>query len=74
MTDNDNTTGTPKSSVLTTIGSFYKRNERRILITTTILSTGSAVLMRSGIASHNEFLKEKGLYDEFYNVLAEDVL
>jgi hypothetical protein len=47
---------------------FVKRNERRILITTTVVSTTAAVVMRSGIAQHNEFLRERGLFDEFYNL------
>lgn len=49
------------------VKNFVKRNERRILITTTVVSTTAAVLMRTGIAQHNEFLKQHGLYEQFYN-------
>lgn len=45
---------------------FYLRNERRILITTTVAVTSVAVLMRVGIKQHNDFLKEHDLYDMFY--------
>jgi len=61
-----------KTSPVAATINFVKRNERRILITTTVLSTTAAVMMRSGIAQHNEFLKQHDLYDEFYT-LTEDV-
>ena len=50
---------------------FLKRNERRILITTTVVSTTAAVVFRGGIAQHNEFLKQHGLYEQFYNIAEE---
>lgn len=59
---------TVKTSRVTSVKNFLVRNERRILITTTVVSTTAAVLMRSGIAQHNEFLKEHGLYDQFYAI------
>ncbi len=46
---------------------FVKRNERRILITTAVTATTAAVVMHFGIKQHNEFLKENGLFDAFYN-------
>lgn len=45
---------------------FVKRYERRVLITTTIVATTAAVLMSRGVKSHNEFLKEHNLFDEYY--------
>lgn len=54
-----------------TLANFVKRNERRILIATTVVSTTAAVVMRTGIAQHNEFLKEHGLYDQFYALTDE---
>lgn len=45
-----------------------RKHERKILIATTVISTGLAIGMRSGIAQHNAFLKEKGLYEEFYDL------
>lgn len=44
------------------------RNKTKILVTTTVVATGAAALMRIGIKQHNEFLKEKGLYEEFYKM------
>lgn len=55
-----------KQNPVVRVKNFYLRNERRILITTTVVSTTAAVLMRTGIAQHNEFLKQHGLYDQFY--------
>ena len=49
----------------------WKKHERKILIATTVTSTGLAVLMRTGIAQHNAFLKEHGLYDQFYAITDE---
>mgnify|MGYP003436079257 CR=1 FL=1 len=51
---------------IATVGKTLKRHERKILITITVVSTTAAVLMRTGIAQHNAFLKEQGLYDQFY--------
>lgn len=55
-----------KQNPVKRIGNFVKRNERRILLTTTVVSTTAAVMMRTGIAQHNEFLKQHGLYEQFY--------
>lgn len=57
---------TTKKSPVTSVKEFVARNERRILATTTVVSLTAAVVMRSGIAQHNEFLKEHGLFEEFY--------
>jgi hypothetical protein len=51
---------------LTSIKKFYVRNERKILVTTAVVATTAAVLMRTGIKQHNDFLKEHDLYEEFY--------
>lgn len=48
----------------------WKKHERKILIATTVTSTAAAVVFRSGIAQHNAFLKEQGLYEQFYNIEA----
>lgn len=62
---------TAKQSPVAAAVNFVKRNERRILIATTVVSTTAAVVMRSGIAQHNEFLKQHGLYEEFYDLTSE---
>lgn len=60
-----------KKSPLTSVKGFVVKHERKILVTTTVVSTTAAVLMRTGIAQHNAFLKEKGLFEEFYNLTNE---
>lgn len=60
------TTVTTKPNLAQKAVAGWKKHERKILIATTVTSTAAAVLMRSGVAQHNAFLKEKGLYDEFY--------
>lgn len=61
----------PKQNPVRTFVNVVKKHERKILITTTVLSTTAAVLMRSGLAQHNAFLKEHGLYEQFYAVTEE---
>lgn len=51
---------------ITSAVKFVKRNERRILYTVAIAGVASTALMRVGLKQHNEFLKEKNLYEEFY--------
>lgn len=48
------------------------RNKTKILATTTVVATGAVVLMKIGLTQHDNFLKEKGLYDEFYAMTDED--
>lgn len=61
----------PKPNFLKKAVASVKKHERKILITTTVISTTAAVLMRSGISQHNAFLKEHGLYDQFYALTDE---
>lgn len=53
------------------IAGVWKKHERKILITTTVISTVIAVGSRTGIAQHNAFLKEKGLFNEFYDLATD---
>lgn len=57
-----------KQNPVATIKNVLKKHERKILIATTVVSTTSAVLMKTGLAQHNAFLKEHGLFDEFYGL------
>lgn len=61
-----------KQNPVRTLVNGVRKHERKILITATVISTGAAVMMRSGIAQHNAFLKEHGLYEQFY-ALTEEV-
>lgn len=53
---------------LASVKQFVARNERKILVTTAVVTTTAAVVMRLGIKQHNDFLKENGLYEKFYEV------
>lgn len=59
---------TVKTSRFARAKNVYVRNERRILLTVTAVSLTANVVMRTGISQHNDFLREHGLYDQFYNV------
>lgn len=60
-----------KQSPVATLKTLVRKYERPILITATVVSTTVAVLSRSGIHAHNEFLKEHGLFDQFYAITDE---
>lgn len=62
------TTAAPKQNPVVRTKNFVKKHERKILITTTVVSTTAAVVFRTGLAQHNEFLKQHGLYEQFYNI------
>ena len=61
-----------KQNPVRTFAKTVRKHERKILITTTVISTTAAVMMRSGLAQHNAFLKEHGLYEQFYALTDED--
>ena len=48
------------------------RNQTKILATATVLATGAALLFRLGSKEKDDFLKEHGLYEEFYAMTDED--
>lgn len=50
---------------------FVVKHKTAILVTALVVTTTTCVLMRSGIAQHNQFLKDHELYEEFY-ALYED--
>lgn len=43
-----------------------KRNRVRILTYSTLALGGAVAIQRTGLKQHDDFLKEKGLYNEFY--------
>lgn len=53
---------------IVTAKNFVVRNERKILVTTAVVTTTAAVLMKTGIKQHNEFLREHDLFDKFYEL------
>lgn len=60
-----------KQNPVRTLVNGARKHERKILITATVVSTTAAILMRSGLAEHNAFLKEHGLYEQFYALTDE---
>jgi hypothetical protein len=62
-----------KPNVRQRLAAGWKKHERKILIATAVTSTTAAVVFRSGIAQHNAFLKEHGLYEQFYELTEETV-
>jgi hypothetical protein len=48
------------------------RNKTKILGTIAVVSTTAVAIQRYAINQHNDFLKEKNLYDEFYILNEED--
>lgn len=55
-------------STTQTVTEFVRRHKIAIAITGTAAVTAAACLAmnQEAIKQHNEFLKEKGLFDEFY--------
>jgi hypothetical protein len=41
-------------------------NKTKIMGTALVITTGAAVIMKLALKQHDDFLKEKGLYDEYY--------
>lgn len=60
-----------KQNPVAVIKKSLKKHERKILITATVVSTGYAMLMRSGVAQHNDFLRQHDLFEKFYDMPAE---
>lgn len=57
-----------KQNPVRSLVNAVKKHERKILVTTAVLSTAACVAMRSSISKHNAFLKEHGLYEQFYAI------
>jgi hypothetical protein len=47
-------------------------NKTKILGTIAVVATTAVAIQRYGLKQHDQFLKEKGLYDEYYTVTEED--
>jgi hypothetical protein len=51
---------------LTNLKKHFVAHQTAYAWTTAALTTTAMVLMRVGLSQHNDFLREKGLYEEFY--------
>lgn len=60
-----------KTSTVTTVKNFAVRNKTRILTTLAVASVAGNVVMYRSVKLHNEFLKENGLFDQFYALTDE---
>jgi hypothetical protein len=47
---------------------FVARHKTAILATTAVTAVTVAVVQQAGLKMHDEFLKDHGLYDEFYTL------
>lgn len=56
-----------KKSVAANVKEGFVQHRTKIAVGVAVVSTAAALLMRTGIKQHNAFLKEHGLYDQFYN-------
>ena len=45
---------------------IVRRYKTRALVTSTVISLTVVAIQQRGIKQHNAFLKDKGLYDEYY--------
>lgn len=57
---------------LATVKGFVKKNQTKILITTTVVATSAALLMKASLNSHDEFLREQDLYETYYHPDADE--
>lgn len=60
-----------KPSKLYRAKNFVQRH--KVAITVVVTSTCWIAINRSALKQHNDFLKEKGLYDEFYTSTDEEM-
>lgn len=52
---------------LTSAKNYVVKHKTAILVTSLVVTTTAAVLMRGGLKQHDEFLKNYDLYDVFYS-------
>lgn len=50
------------------IKKFWNAHKTKILVGTTVVTATVATIQAVGIRQHDEFLREKDLYDEFYTL------
>lgn len=56
----------PVNETVASIKKFWADNKGHILGTALVITTTAVALQRVGLRQHDDFLKERGLYDEFY--------
>lgn len=53
-------------TTLSKIKKHFVAHQTQYAWTTAALATTAAIILRIGLSEHNDFLKEKGLFEEFY--------
>lgn len=48
------------------VKAFVQKHKTKLLVSGLVVTTASTIIMKSGLKQHDDFLEEKGLYDEFY--------
>ena len=57
--------------ITTSIKNFYAKNEKKILlgaVSVATIATTVALVEHRGLVQHDDFLKDKGLYNELYDL------
>lgn len=55
-----------KPTTLQKIVTPVYKHRTKILVVTNVATLATAIVFKSGLSQHNTFLKEHGLYDQFY--------
>lgn len=53
-------------TTLTKIKKHFVAHQTQYAWTIAAVATTGVIILRLGLSEHNDFLKEKGLYEEFY--------
>jgi hypothetical protein len=62
-----------KTSTLTTVKNAVVRNKTRVAVAAIVATSVAAnVVLYRSVSAHNEFLKEQGLFDQFYNIVTNE--
>lgn len=62
-----------KTSPLTTIKNVLTHNKTRVAVGVVVATSVAAnVVLYRSVSLHNDFLKEQGLFDQFYNIVTNE--
>lgn len=57
-------------NALTSTKNFVRRNQTKILVTALVVTTTVAVVLKTGVNAQNQFLKDNGLFEKYYDIEA----
>lgn len=58
-----------KQNPVVSIKNFVVKHERKILVVSLAASIAANVAFKTGLSQHNEFLREHGLFEQFYDLV-----